>query len=104
MFSREKVSKGRMNSFAVVKAFDEFKGFLGGLFPDAPIPPIRFPFDYGKEGLRRGIVITIAPAWHACLDAMFCKLLPIFPAPVLASLIRMTNQCFWATPIFQSFP
>ena len=51
-----------MNTFSVVKAFDEFKDFQDGLFPGVHIPQIEFSFQDGKEGFRRGIVITISPA------------------------------------------
>ena len=93
-----------MNSFSVVKAFDEFKDFQDGLFPGVHIPQIEFSFQDGKEGFRRGIVITISPAGHACLYSMFCKFFLILHAPILASLIGMTDQCLGYIPFLQGFP
>ena len=93
-----------MNTFSVVEALDELKDFEDGLFPCMDVSQVQFPFEDGEEGFRRGIVITISPAGHACLYSMFCKLFLILHAPVLASLVRMTDQSLGNISFLQGLP
>ena len=62
MFNGRKVSQGRMNALAFVEALDEFKDLQDGLFSGNHVPEVKLPFQDGKEGFRRGIVITNSPA------------------------------------------
>ncbi len=77
----------------IVKRFDVF-GNVNGRHLASSVDPLldSFFLEAGKEGLRNGIVPTVAPSTHAGLEAvLLAEATPVVTA-VLTSLIRV-NDC-----------